>query len=484
MPIVTILGSCRQTPISKYHTMTSIHDRLNYPHYTGEILQQIKYLKQKNISYDDTKYCFRSGILSGFCRGIDDVMFRSLQDEFNRTDIFLVEIATRKYYKYNGLFLHHIAEEEQYNFNDRKNIEIGDLTDEQIEEDIMNIRKEIYPKKLLIISHFATRKIGKRYQLIELLKQITTGMSIPFFDQSQLIDTYGEDIVEKEKVITNYNNLGKNLVADALHQYIGDILSECKTGIYQIYYTSEDRMKKHTFHGFGDYIRGCIYLYQYCQDQNIGLNINFSHHHLNNIFYCTNYLDHSEVSSDNVVHALGNEKIDPSITNRYFTNRFPYRNITDDCKTFIIKNCLNLRISAKKYLEDVRHKLGLDDAVGYIVVHVRLQDNIQYNDALCRRIQNEIKLIKEKDDRKMLLLMSCQQYMDRINCENMIKTGLERGHVGVAQTTHQQNLDTMIEFFLMASSEKIYQISQYQWGSGFSATANKIYGIPLDMIRI
>ncbi len=224
MEYITILGSCRQESINKYYPISKIQNQLNYPHYTKEILQEIKYLKNKNINYDKTKYCFRDGLLSKCKIGINDNKYKMLKNEFNKTTLFLIEIASRISYKYDSLYLHHIAEEEQYNFNNRNQIIKKDLTDEEIEDDIIQIRKELYPKKMIIMSHFASYNYGKRYELIQLLKKICDKMDIPFIDQSEVFDKCGiENTTLNEPVLAHYNDLGKYIIAEIIKNKIEEI---------------------------------------------------------------------------------------------------------------------------------------------------------------------------------------------------------------------------------------------------------------------
>ena len=296
MNYITILGSCRQTPINKYFDTSEILDKLNYPHYTKEILQQIRFLKYRNISNNNTKFCFRSGLLSKCTSEINDNTYNILSEQFKNTTFFLVEIASRIYYKYNDLYLHHIAEDNEYNFPFKDNIIKGDLTDEEIEEDIIQIRNELYPKPFIIISHFATYENGKRYELIKLLDNICTKFNIPFINQSDIIKQYGDDIILKEPVLAHYTQEGLDYVGKYLYDKINEINNKklnSKKTLYQVYYTSSQRVKKYTFHGFGDYIRGTIYLYQLYGDT-INLKINFSNHYLSNFFVCDNHLTINE----------------------------------------------------------------------------------------------------------------------------------------------------------------------------------------------
>jgi hypothetical protein len=184
MDYITILGSDRQEPIKEYFSVSNIQDNLNYTHCTKEILQEIRYLKYKNIPNEFTKYCFRNGILSNCEKEISDSDYNDLKEEFYKTTFFLIEIASRISYKWNNTYINYLAKEEKYGFYDINNIIREELTDEEIEDDIIQIKNELYPKPFIIVSHFSTYETGKRYELIQLLKKICEKLSIPFFFKS------------------------------------------------------------------------------------------------------------------------------------------------------------------------------------------------------------------------------------------------------------------------------------------------------------
>ena len=112
---LTILGSCRQHSLNNIYNCTGIQEKLTYPHYTKEILQTIKYLKYKNLDDSEVLFTFRTPILE---KKISD--YNELKKDFDKTDIFVLEIASKMYYKYNDIYLHHIATEEQYNISIKK----------------------------------------------------------------------------------------------------------------------------------------------------------------------------------------------------------------------------------------------------------------------------------------------------------------------------------------------------------------------------
>jgi hypothetical protein len=210
---VSIFGSCRQDSISKYFTVSSIKEKLTFPHYTKEIIQAIQYCKG-NFKHDPsmTQYCFRTGILEKkpiTCQ-------QELQNEFQSSDVIVVEIASRKSYEWNDIYVHHILTESQYGFHDIENITIRDLSDEEIEADLLEIQDLVFPKKLVVISHIYTRQTGKRYELVKLLEHLTDKYQIPFINPSVELASYKiEDIYVNEPIISHYTQTG--------HSYIGDI---------------------------------------------------------------------------------------------------------------------------------------------------------------------------------------------------------------------------------------------------------------------
>jgi hypothetical protein len=175
---VTIFGSCRQDSIYKDFKVNTIRDEITYPHYTKEIIQAAEFCMGKiKIPEELTQLCFRSGILEK--KTIDSAKF---QKAFNETDVFVCEIASRRAYVYEGHYVHHILSEEKYGFENWKNVTQFDLSDEEIEADIIYLKNLLAPKKILVVSHIYTRRAGRRYELIRILEQICRSHGVAFFD--------------------------------------------------------------------------------------------------------------------------------------------------------------------------------------------------------------------------------------------------------------------------------------------------------------
>jgi len=488
MDYITILGSCRQIPVKNYFNTSKILNELNYPHCTKEILQQIRYLKYKNIEQELTKYCFCSKLLNNCESEITDDEYNILKEEFDKTSFFLVEISSKISYKWNNLYLHHIATEDRYCFYDKNNIIKSDLTDDEIENDIIQIRNEVYPKPLIIISYFSTYESGETFELIQLLKNICEKLNIPFLNQIDIVKEYGSNILINESVLAHYTNDGLNYVGKILFDKINQVKenNSIQKYIYQVYYTSEERTKKYSFQGFGDYIRGTIYLYQLLKNINIILKVNFSNHILSNLFICDNHLTIKECEEETKYILYNLENGENCLDYKYiFTNKLLLSNhIEDDCKEFIIKNCLTPRINFINKISLIKKNLNLND-YNYSIIHIRTYDNEIFDQNRLNNILNLISLIYSKNNNeKMLLISNNEIYLSYIDFSFIQHTNLKKAHVGLYKNTLEECQDTMIEFMLMTTSKKIYQLSVYDWGSGFSDTINKIYDVPIEQFKI
>ena len=479
METITIFGSCRQLSVSAHAPTTSIMNDLNYPHYTKEILQEIKYLKTRHLCDQDANVCFRSGLLG---QPMSNQKYEYLKSQFDSSTFFVVEIASRISYEWNGHYMHHIAEEDQYGFYDRANIRRRDLSDEEIEEDIIQIRNELYPRPLIIISHFSTYNHGKRFELVQLLSRICNHYNIPFINQSDIVRDNPHFIVN-EPILAHYTEDGNKYVGNLLFQKINEVRHQLNTQktLTQVYYTSEAKVKKHTFHGFGDYLRGTMYLYQFLKDKGIYLKVNFSNHPLSNVFVCNNHL--SIEDSENLQYVFGDEN--PLDYKCIFTNRFLlYEPIDEECRQFIVKNCLTPRISFENKMRTFQKTMGINNGE-YFVIHIRTSDDHLYYENLFQNIMYIIQDIKSKNpNEKVIIMASSDIYLEKINDPYFIKTNLKRGHVGLNTTTNDECMDTMMEFMLLKSCKMIYQLSVYGWGSGFSDMVCKIFNNPIQKYSI
>jgi hypothetical protein len=217
---ITILGSCRQHTLKNKYNVTNIQEELSYPHYTKEILEVINYCKNNHIKQQETINIFRTPILTKTPANFD-----KLNNEFNSTNIFILEIASKIKYNYNNIYVHHIATEEKYNISIINEIKIEMQLKEEIEKDILIIKNELN-KPFIIVSHLVTKNSGERYNLSCWLEEICLKYNIPFINPvKELIkkDVNLEDIFLKENIINHYSEKGHNEILKIYSEYIENI---------------------------------------------------------------------------------------------------------------------------------------------------------------------------------------------------------------------------------------------------------------------
>lgn len=200
---ITLFGTCRLNKINNNNNLNNI---INYTHSTKEVIQLIKFLKgELSIPRPYNKLCFRTGI----CQD----KFIDYNNTYNKlyldTEIFIIEICSNKKYIHNNFYLHHLCVDKRfsaYNLSTPSeilnNFVIEKQTDEEVENDILEIQKMLYPKKIIIVSHYNSKKndeyMYSRNYLINLLDSICKKHEIPFINPTIALSKYSQ-----EQVITS-----------------------------------------------------------------------------------------------------------------------------------------------------------------------------------------------------------------------------------------------------------------------------------------
>ena len=152
---LTLFGTCR---LNNIHNHNGLNNLINYTHSTKEVIQFINFLKgELSIPNPYNKLCFRTGIC--------DNKFIDYNNTYNKlfidTDIFIIEICSNKKYIHNDFYLHHLCVDKRFSDYNKNipdeilnNFIIEKQSDEEIENDILEIQKLLYPKKIIIVSHY------------------------------------------------------------------------------------------------------------------------------------------------------------------------------------------------------------------------------------------------------------------------------------------------------------------------------------------
>ena len=478
---ITILGSCRQKPLSKYFTVTSIQDSLTYPHYTKEIIQAIEYIKgSSSITSEESQVCFRTGILQ------HAPIINQFQQEFNDTDLFVIEIASRISYQWNQRYVHHIATEEQYGC--REHIVQCELTDEEIEKDLCQIKELLSPKKILIVSHLYTYESGKRYELIKLLERLCIKYELPFLSPSTYL-MYETDVYQKEAVLSHYTEKGEQQIAQIYKNYINDLYKP-KTVVLVLKnkYCNYVQTDRDAFWGIGDMIRTMYGMYRKSLHSNYRLLIDLSHHPISKyiIHHDHSYSRHLSTIID-TIHLIPNPDIDY------------YIKIQSDPVIFMGAHCalesydpceheIDIQLFVKKhicptseFMDFFNHKNIIGNVSDKHLIHYRIgDDEIVRNTINADKINQYYEHFLKQPLHHILLSDSptFKQYVKQKG-QQIVIFDHEITHLGYDRDDDKIK-NSLFEYFLATKVKQITSYSVYGWISGFIHSIHKVFNVPIQ----
>ena len=221
---ITLFGTCR---LNNIHNHNGLNNLINYSHSTKEVIQFINFLKgELSIPNPYNKLCFRTAIC--------DNKFIDYNDTYNKlfinTDIFIIEICSNKKYIHNGFFLHHLCVDKRFSGYNKNtpheilnNFIIEKQSDEEIENDILEIQKMLYPKKIIIVSHYNSKQNGEymnaRNNLIDLLDRICKKYDIPFINPTTILANYTQEQVMTSD-LGHYTDFGINEFTNYINNFL------------------------------------------------------------------------------------------------------------------------------------------------------------------------------------------------------------------------------------------------------------------------
>ena len=352
----------------------------------------------------------------------------------------------------------------------------------------INIPKIMY-KNNLVPTYFASDNFG--FTIIN--KNISTHMAMSF---EHTVNDVNIDILHKNGV-TVINN------------------------VYQELY--KDKIKST---GFGDFIRGCYYLLQFCNRNNfkpqvfiynsiaeffINHNENYSLHQKSNqgflsgipMFFKNNWVDCILDPNNYIIGCTKSTHIYNEFV-RYLcqdveifsNNIFIYNimfpedeEITTDDKIYI-QNMLQPTSEMSEYVDETLKNLRFDKKK-YNVIHIRSGDKYLcgnstiFSTDYIKKIVNEVFLIfnNNKDTANYDYLLVADN--NEIKCflmeiyPNIKSLLLNIIHIGEGSALERQKVkNTLLDFYLLANSNTIHSLTSYPHGSGFSYWCAKTYEIP------
>ena len=219
---ITLFGTCR---LNKIHNHNNLNNLINFCHSTKEVIQFIQFLKGKLIIPQPyNNLCFRTAICNN--------AFIDYNDTYNKlfvnADICIIELCSSKKYIHNLFYLHHLCVDKRFNHltNNREildNYIIEKQSDEEIENDILEIQKMLYPKKVIIVSHYNSKingeYINSRNKLIKLLDVICKKYDILFINPTDVLSKYTQEQVMSSD-LGHYTEFGINKFSNYLNNLI------------------------------------------------------------------------------------------------------------------------------------------------------------------------------------------------------------------------------------------------------------------------
>lgn len=215
---VSCFGTCRiHNPIAKLAKKKLIKFNngsiQNYLHSTEEILQQINFIEKKQLPHKS---------LWNLIFDEDYSKERTILYELNNTSTFLVEISSKKVYKYkNYVVKPYIAESILKNLDSEKKTSPPNEQWQEIMKDFVEnfsfkrqtlsqIKKEMcvinsrLPGKVIFVTHInVVNNEGKilpvRQQLIELVEEQGKILGLKVFNPTDLIIKYGQSVALENK---------------------------------------------------------------------------------------------------------------------------------------------------------------------------------------------------------------------------------------------------------------------------------------------
>lgn len=243
--------------------------------------------------------------------------------------------------------------------------------------------------------------------------------------------------------------------------------------------------------GIGDLIKYFIYLLQYCIQNNIKIKYLLTNSPINNYLklkYQQLYVMPSDINYNNTIQLNDISSVKPGHTHLIK----PYAMYSHHSKVY---NTINIPASSIFYFTDevVNKASGFIKSISptnnYIGIHLRLGDKYIETDAKFKAVPNDVRTYNEQNIYKciennkntpIIFLCDNKQYAINLECKYpfITITNYDIGHTSYTNTSREQIINTLAEFYILAHSQHIYAASE----SGYSIMASKFNNIPLTTL--
>jgi len=231
--------------------------------------------------------------------------------------------------------------------------------------------------------------------------------------------------------------------------------------------------------GFGDNVRGLISILQIQKILKFELEVDFSQHVFGNFFQHlpvdANFKHYNLFIYSDFKHNHNDTKLLTDFLSNdsdiiISTNIRPMEEIDEDIKLYL-KNLFELKPKVKKYLQEKISMLPND----YHLFHYRLGDNVDK-----KKVNNDIYLQHFKTHKKenAVIISDSLRFKEIVGKDAFVFL-----NPPTHTNSNEENIDTLVDFFLLTNAKTISCYSIYDWISNFVFWSSIIYDIPLFNIK-
>ena len=496
----TILGSCRQQALYRLSAVTSLQEKVSYPHSSKEILEMLRYCKRGGISPEDTVRTFRTPILTQQSLH----WTTEIREEIETSEIVVVEIASRRAYRYEGRYVHHILyDDPSYRLPEEEfgKICVEIVDDVTIEKDLLAIRAELGShQQLVVVTHLVTERKGTRYELVKLLERICERQDILCIQPAEEMERRGDSLIEyvmPEDHSTHFTEAGHEKMQEIFRDllfpsYEKTVVLAWTRNVCNLEVTPTDN-----FWGLGDLIRGALNMYEETRMRGLGFYLDIHLHPALQIHLRKKTHPFSSrvgkqydkipfVLSEDMDHFLSNLNTDmtPLMTNYSTGQESSY-----DARAFV-RYHLTPSVEMEARIDQVQQRFSLQSGK-YSVLHYRLGDEelVQHQNPhhkLMPHIESLQRVMEEQGDKdeQFLFLSDSESFKSAVRSLSLPKLVILDTKVQHSGHPSSDDLcDTMMEFFLASRARTLQTYSVYPWISGFMRSVHELYQIPLVDIK-
>ena len=269
--------------------------------------------------------------------------------------------------------------------------------------------------------------------------------------------------------------------------------------------------------GFGDFIRGCYFMLDFCEMFHFQPNIVINHpldeflenHSITNnydisqmmvsMFEDNNCIKHILNHDNIIINTIRKNETIPQFVNylyalpidnnniNIYNIVFPYIEVSEEHQQ-VMRHILKPNLEMKEYVVSTLENFELTEN-NYISIHIRSGDSYlngvdkQFNLTYLNHITNSVIMLLNKHPNTYFFLIADNTFIKlHLSSKKIHRLNImfnEIGHLGEnTQLDRNQVKNTMLDFYLFAYSSRIYAFSSYDHGSGFSWWCAKTYGIP------